>query len=184
MRYLLLFCLLLAACSSKRETVAPEPTPSSTCDGSTCPTPTVVPPTPLTQTVVFENMEVTMPFEWQLVPMDDAQTKVYSSKDEKSMLILIKEPYVATYEEYAFSAIRGLRAQGSDVKEAKQVEIDGVKFVLVAADLKKADGSSLELWMWITVQNGYGYSLACGGSSSVGNDEVCNTIASSFKIKQ
>jgi len=192
-RLLLVLSLLtlgLISCSScaKKDTTAPP-----VCEGGSCPLtpPTAVPdasvtpptpPPPADQVVTGTGYQVTIPAGW--VKMDPPQeTKgleaLFLNKDKHSLIILIKEPFTGTSAEYTLEALRGLKGAGATLNSAKQVDINGNKFVLIDSN---KDG--VRMWMWVTVQNGSGLALSCGGPAAEDwHQGICTTVASSLKLQ-
>lgn len=151
------------------------PTPSAT---PTVPTP----PPPTDQVVTGTGWEVTIPVGWN--KMEPPQSTpglemLYLNKDKHNLILLIKEPFTGTASEYTLEALRGLKGAGAVLASAKQVEVNGNKFVLI--DSTK-DG--VRMWMWVTVQNGSGLALSCGGPATEDwHQAICSTVASSLKLK-
>jgi hypothetical protein len=182
-----LVILGLISCSPK----APDPPPP--CDGSTCPDPTAtvsptatttstgLPTVPSTQVLAAENWEVAVPATWSKLTLPEpiAEIKVYYGHAEtRNLVIFLKEPFAGLAGEYVLQNLRGLKDSGARISSAKQVDVNGNKFVLVDVD---RDG--IHLYMWITAKNGFGYVLSCGGSATTeGKEELCQVIANSLKI--
>jgi hypothetical protein len=184
-----LVLLGLISCSPK----APDPPPP--CDGSTCPDPTAtvaptatttptatgLPTTPTTQVLADENWEFAIPATWVKIARPEPIPEVksyYGHAETRNLIIFIKEPFAGLAGEYALQSLRGLKDSGARLASAKQVDINGNKFVLIDAD---RDG--IQLYIWITAKNGFGYVLSCGGPATAeSKEELCQSIANSLKI--
>lgn len=189
-RLFLVFSLLtlgLISCSScaKKETTAP------VCEGGSCPLvpPTAsssatppTPPPPADQVVTGAGYQVTIPAGWEKTtpPQETPGLEaLFLNKDKHSLILLIKEAFPGTSAEYTLEALRGLKGAGATLNSAKQVDINGNKFVLI--DSSK-DG--VRMWMWVTVQNGSGFALSCGGPATEDwHQGICSTVASSLKLQ-
>lgn len=193
MRHLFpIFCFLtlsLTACTgcSKKDT-------TPVCTGADC-TPPVVPVTPapdagvtpavpsdtLSQTLSGEGWELVVPegYDTAVIPEGEEQPDVLVVNEvEHSIVLLIKEPFVGSAPEYVINAVRGLSEALATLNASKQVELNGNKYVLL--DSAK---EGIRVWMWLTVNNGFGYSLSCGGPETEDHHEtLCNEVANSLKL--
>jgi hypothetical protein len=187
-RLFLIFSLLalgLISCSScaKKETTAP------VCEGGSCPLPTptppdasVTPPPPTDQVFSGTGWSLTVPPGWDKVE-PPAETKglevLLLNKDKHNLILVIREAFPGTSAEYTLEALRGLKGAGATLNSAKQVDINGNKFVLIDSN---KDG--VRMWMWVTVQNGSGLALSCGGPAIEDwHQAICSTVASSLKLQ-
>ena|SRR5574339_638507 len=174
----------LISCSScaKKETTPP------VCEGGSCPLPSATPttptppPPPVDTVVTGAGYEVTIPNGWKaLTPPEETPGLefIYMNPDKHNMFLLIKESYPGTSAEYTLEALRGLKGSGAHLNSAKQVEVNGNKFVLI-----DSDKNGVRMWMWVTVSNGSGLALSCGGPADEDwHQGICSTVASSLKLK-
>jgi hypothetical protein len=143
------------------------------------PSATVPPVTPPTNILVKENdWQFVLPgTNWDKLEMctKDGCPVLYQNKDKKSAIVFLKNPYEYSYDDFIITSIRGVKDAGGVISSAKQIELNGRKFVLVES-VKNYN----KVWMWLTLLNGQGYALSCGGSGD--NHDLCFTIASTFKI--
>lgn len=174
----------LVSCTSctKKETVAPP------CDGGSCPMPTAsstTPPVPTAlpdQVLSEEDWSVSLPAGWSKLepPMPAPELKLfYGNKDKMNLVIFVKEPFQGTNAEYILEGLRGIKDGGGKIASARQVDLNGNKFVLV--DSTK---DNIRMWMWILAKNGFGYALSCGGpATDAGQEDICTKIANTVTIK-
>jgi hypothetical protein len=183
-----LLSLGLISCSScaKKETSGP------VCEGGSCPLPSAtpsttppdppLPPPPTDKVVTGVGWELTVPAGWdKLEPPQPTPglEGLYLNKDKHNLFLLIKEPYAGKSDEYTLEALRGLKSAGAHLNSAKQVEVNGNKFVLV-----DSDKNGVRMWLWVTVRNGSGFALSCGGPATEDwHQGICATVASSLKLQ-
>lgn len=171
----------LVSCSSCSH---PTPTPSNP-DGAPTPsasvTVTPVPPIPVptTVTVKLDNAEFTLPDGgWTQVQNPPAHSTAYLNMAKKNIVILVSEDYPGTYEQYVLMALRGIKDAGAQVASAKQVDVNGNKFVLV-----ESSKNGVTAWMWVTWASNHGYGFSCGGpTSDATQKDLCSSIAGTLKI--
>jgi len=181
---LLILGLVSCTSCSKKETTPPP------CDGGSCTfptaTPTVtappVPTTPPDQVFSEEDWSVSLPVGWSKLepPAPVPELKLfYANKEKMNLVIFVKEPFEGTNAEYILEALRGIKDGGGKIVAARQVDVNGNKFVLV--DSTRDD---IRMWMWILARNGFGYALSCGGpAADVGQEDICTKIANTVTIK-
>jgi hypothetical protein len=175
----------LVSCSScaKQETVAPP------CDGGSCTLPTATatatattPPAPPDQVFSEDDWSVTIPTGWaKMEPPEPApELKLfYGNKEKMNLVIFVKEAFPGTNAEYVLEALRGIKDGGGKIAAARQVDINGNKFVLV-----DSSRDNIRMWMWILAKNGFGYALSCGGPvGDTGQEDICTKIANTVTIK-
>lgn len=186
-----IFCFLtlgLTACTgcNKKDT-------TPVCTGSDC-TPPVVPVTPapdagvtpvtpsdtLSQTLSGEGWELVVPEGYDTTILQDEEQPdvLVVNEEEHSIVLLIKEPFVGSTPAYVINAVRGVAEAGATLNASKQVELNGNKYVLLDSN---KEGS--RVWTWLTVNNGFGYSLSCGGPETEDHHEtLCSEVANSLKL--
>ncbi len=176
---IMLVAIGTVSCSScTKETTTPDagspPVPSS----STTVTPEPPKPVPGPVTIKEGKWEFTFPTDgWKRVENPPPHSIAFINQEVKNITIMVDEEFTGTYDEYALNAIRGIRAAGATVASAKQVEINGTKFVLV--DSSK-DG--MRVWLWVTLKGGRGNALSCGGGDTTSTHDLCFGIANTLKI--
>ena len=184
-----LLALGLISCSSC-SSCAKNDTIQSECEGGSCPiTPhpsaspsdSTTPPPPTDQVFSGTGWELTVPPGWEKInpPQETKDLEVMLLNTEKHNLILLfKEPFTNTSAEYTLEALRGLKGAGATFVSAKQVELNGNKFVLIESK------NGVRMWVWVTVQNGSGFALSCGGPELEDwHKDDCSTVANSLKLK-
>lgn len=174
-------CLLtlgMVSCSScaKKDQLPPE-TPAVT------PTPSVTvapPPVVVAVPVVVSNVEFTLPSSaWQAVENTPANVWAFKNATNENLVLLIKETFNGTFEEYVLASIRETRDVGAKIESTKQVTINGTKFVLIESSMNHKN-----VMMWVTWANGFGYTFGCSSpDSATDRKELCNGIANTFKLK-
>lgn len=134
------------------------------------------------QTVSGAGYEFVVPSDWVKMdlPEDPDGIEVLLVNDKKNNLVLLaKEKFSGTSSEYVLEALRGIKAAGATFNSAKQVELNEVQFVLI-----DSDKSGVSMWLWVTVRNGYGYGLSCGGlATDESHKSICFNIASSLILQ-
>lgn len=173
----------ILSCSSCSKEVQP----TSPCNGEECsipaPKPSVSVPPPVDGTVKIQDADwsfVLPSAGWDKVsfPEDGVQIVLRNEK-KRNLIIFVKEKFDGSPDQYALFAIRGLKDSGGTLGAVKQVTINDNKFVLV----ESSKGSSVKIWMWITSKSGNGYAFSCGGPVDELQEDLCNKIAESVKIK-
>jgi hypothetical protein len=126
-----------------------------------------------------DNAEFTFPDNgWTAIANPPPHSQAFMNQDRKNMVIAVSEDFPGTYEEYVLMALRGVKSAGATISSAKQVDINGNKFVLV-----ESSRSGITVWMWVTLVSGHGYGLSCGGATSDTTQQpLCSGIAGTFKI--
>ena len=71
----------------------------------------------------------------------------------------------------------GAKASGANIGEPKQVVINNNTFTLVPTT-----SDEVNINIWFTIKNGFGYVFMCGGSPASNLDTECNSIFSTLKI--
>ena len=111
--------------------------------------------------------------------------KVLLTNDEQhALLILIKDqlPNDETFAQFVVDTIKIDEASDVLVNAVKQVRIHDTKFIMVQGN-RKGD----TVWSWLTVKDGFGYTLLCGGEIDVdagsSMHDMCQSIASTLEIK-
>ena len=135
---------------------------------------------PMDRVLEKDNINLTLPMTWGEEP-NSRKTVLLVAIEPKleSLLVLTKEPYTGTFDQFAIDSIRGLRSGDAGLVGTSSVELNGSPFVL--AETTKDGLTMLE---WITVKDGFGYGLSCGGPE-VNSDkhvEACQKIATSLTI--
>jgi hypothetical protein len=185
---LMLVALGATACSSCAHKT-PDPTaPTPVVDASVSATPapapapsaSVAPPVKTGLKVSQDNWELTLPSDaWQKIPDAPGDVAAFMNKEQHNLVILVTEKFAGKYEEYVLMAVRGLKGAGATIISAKQIELNGHKFVLV-----ESSKSDVRVWTWVTLLNGQGYGLACGGpAADEAQHDLCFGIANTFNIK-
>ena len=176
-----LLVLGLVSCSKHNE-------PSPPCDGGVCPLPSVsetVPPVstaPPVQVLAQENWSVSVQPGWEPMesPLQDSHIRVFvGNKEKQNLVVFVKEPFAGTNAEYILEGIRGLKDGGYKIAGARQVDINGNKFVLV-----DSSQGNVRIWMWIVAKDGFGYALSCGGPTvDTSQEDMCTSVANTLTIK-
>lgn len=184
---LMAIALSVTACSSCTHKTpppsSPDATPSTTASAtpSAPPSASVTPPTPpASNKFSLSSLEFTLPSDgWKQAPLDaSADTLVLLNPEKKNLIVVVTEKYDGKYQDYVILALRGIRGAGATIVSAKQVEINGHKFVLV-----ESNKSNVKVWMWVTLLNGQGYGLSCGGPSvDDSQKDLCAGVANTINL--
>ena len=164
-----------SSCAKKNEVTGPS------CTGSSCPLPPhSADPTSSGKLFHGETWEIIIPNGWEEESTPDNDTKVYAFNNAKhSIIMLVQESFIGSYADYMTWAIKSITQLEATLISVEQVEINGTTFALIESQKGQA-----KLFMWLTVKNGFGYSLTCGGLvSDESNRDICFTTASSMKLK-
>ncbi len=156
---------------------APDAAPAPTDAGVT----PVPPATSGSQTLSGVGWSLVVPEGYDTV-VDESEEKqpevLIANEEEHSVILLIKEPFARSTSEYALAALRGITEAGGVLIANKQADLNNNKYVLL--DSSK-DG--IRVWAWLTVKNGFGYSLSCGGPANEDHHEaLCTEVADSLNL--
>lgn len=180
-RILLAATLLAVGAVSCTSCAGKTPTPSGP-DAAPSASVTPIPPTPVPVntdiTVKQDNWEFVLPTSaWdQAVTCSQTGCPVaYMSKDKKAIVVFVSEKTNATYDQFVLMSLRGIKDAGANIASAKQIDLNGHKFVLV-----ESSKNGVKVWMWVTLINGTGYGLSCGGPAD--NHDLCFGVANTLKI--
>lgn len=166
-----LMALGIVSCSScaKQDVVVADAAP---------PVPTVVPtPNPPVATTVdaaYQNLSVVLPgTDWK--PLEaEGPMMAYISNANKLIVLLEKEETTNTLQQYLLMAIRGIKDSGGTFISLQQVVLNGHNFALL-----ESSKNDVQVFMWVTLKQGAGYSLTCGGPNAA---IPCSSIANTIKI--
>lgn len=179
MKKILLVCLLsvgLISCNSCSKSTKPVDAGASVDAASEASAP---------QSTVLskDNWSLSVPSDWETQEMDDPTVQAaLFNKDKGSLILLIKEPFKGSLEEYTLTAVRGIKNSNAELTSLKEVDVNNNSFVLL-----ESSKSHIKLWMWLSVKNNCGYALSCGGVDlpelKIDQSEVCNNVISSLKLR-
>ncbi len=178
--FALVLALSLAACSScakkNPDPVTPEPTPTAT-------TVTPEPPKPVVTTVTVKQdaLEITLPSaDWVALQNPPPHAQAFINAAKKNGVVIVAEEYTGSFDSYVLYALRGIKDAGALIASAKQVEVNGQKFVLV-----ESTRSGMRVWLWVGLAGGHGYGVSCGGPDADPTQrDLCSGIGSTIKITQ
>jgi hypothetical protein len=170
---------LISCTSCTKKNVTPAPT--STVVVPT-PVPTVTaPPVSKDEVLSGEGYQLTVPAGWEKYIADPATPGIeltYINDQKHNLVVLLKEPFAGSSNEYVIEAIRGLKTTGAHLTSSTQVVLNGNKFVLIDATNEGA-----RMWLWVTTHNGFGFALSCGGEeTNPDNEKICTDIAATFVL--
>jgi len=156
--FLSLLAVILAVClpvCNQPSTVAP--VDAGDCDAGSCALP--IPLAPRTE-YSQENWRFTVPGEGWISgkPRIDELKLMAMNENNGAIVILLKESTTDTFAQYVVGTIRDYSVDGNVISSAKQVVINGNKYVEAQVNTENTI-----VWSWITVKDGFGYSLGCGG---------------------
>lgn len=137
-----------------------------------------------TEIITQENWQFTLPdVGWEKVPPANEGIKVVLRNEHSQRLVLfVKEPTAETYDRYVVGNMKTVSQAGAPILGASNLMIHDQKFAVILA----GQGN---IWIWITVKDGFGYVLTCGGAPATDGgsngviDEMCVFIAKSLQIK-
>ena len=135
----------------------------------------------VSETKEYANSEfkLSVPVNWSEITkhQDDVQYMA-GNIDSKSLLMVIKEPYNRTYDEYIIANIRSVKQNGVKVANVSELTSNGTKFALI-----KAYQDDITVLMWITVKDGFGWGFSCGGLVGDASMSECEAMFNSFVLK-
>jgi len=171
--FLSLGIISCSACAKQEQTPVEVPVPVPTV---------VVPPVPPVTTVKITNanLEATLPNDgWKVLEVpEDAPIRAFINPKLKNLVLLSKQADASsTYEQFVLGALRGLKDSGAVVASAKQVELNGHKFIVI-----DAAKNNVQVFMWVTLESGFGYGFSCGGPVELAPHDLCFSIANTVKI--
>jgi hypothetical protein len=168
--FLALGIVSCSACAKQEQTPVEVPAPA----------PTVVVPPPVTTVVIRnDNLEATLPNDgWKVMEVPEgAPIKAFMNPTLKNLVLLSKQADASTYEQFVLGALRGVKDSGGVVASAKQVILNGHKFVVI-----DATKNNVQFFMWVSLENGFGYDVSCGGPVELTPHDLCFSIANTVKI--
>jgi hypothetical protein len=158
-----------SACAKQDQTPIPVPAP----------VPTVVVPPVTTVVIRNDNLEATLPNDgWKVLDVPEGSfIKAFINPTLKNLVLLSKQADASTYDQFVLGAIRGVKDSGGTLASAKQVTLNGHKFVVL--DVTK---NNVQFFMWVTLDNGFGYGFSCGGPVELAPHDLCFGVANTVKI--
>lgn len=137
--------------------------------------------TDVPQVIAQDDWEVSLPSEaWEVQKASGDIKLVAGNKEKHNLIMLAKEEFPGSFEQYSLIVIRSLREK-SKLVSAKTVNLNDRKFMLI-----ETIRSSARVWMWVTVKDGLGYGITCGGVEE-DNDQfqhdTCFAVANTLKLK-
>lgn len=131
--------------------------------------------------IANDNWQFELPStDWKLTPTDDGGPDAfYQNLKDKSLLILLKEDFIGSTQDYTLIAVRGLKEANLKLLSSSQMIIDSKLFIY----LELANGN-IKIFQIMYAKNKFGYSLSCGGLDIENTlKEKCLNILNTFKIK-
>ncbi len=136
------------------------------------------------ETVLQDNWKFSVPGNtWAVEDTNDPDTKVVmKSPGSENIIFFAKEQVMDTYPEYVISTIQSFSDHESQILSMQQVTLNGAKCIKVHMVNKDNE----IIWSWITLKDGFGYVLACGGEANAdgryARQDYCQSIANTFYI--
>lgn len=133
-----------------------------------------------TELVSGDTWQITLPLGLQKKPVTKTDIVLSAFLDkEKVLLVLLKEKFSGSFEQYTISSARGIKDAGATIQSSATVELNGAKFALL-----EAVKNDVKIWSLVTTKNGFGYGLSCGGPSPHDDAHtVCTSITNTFTLK-
>jgi len=136
------------------------------------------------ETIAQENWQFDIPGAgWEKSDSTTPGIKIVLKNEQAQKLVLfVKEPTTETYDRYVVGNMRTVSQAGAPILGASNLTMHGEKFAVILA----GQGN---IWIWVTVKDGFGYVLTCGGAPAVDGgtndalDNMCVFIAKSLQIK-
>lgn len=105
---------------------------------------------------------------------------MFINRDKKALITVVKEEWAGSSQDYAFLGTLALKHNGIATTDPVQLTLNGQIVTLIEGS---ADPEEIHAWVWMTVKDGYGYTLSCGGDGDPGQFRgLCTGLFTSFKI--
>lgn len=165
---LLLSCGLVSCNSCSKNNTGTAPTAS-----------VVVPPAPTSQVVASDNFKFVLPADWTQKdnPMETNIKAMYINNEKEALVMLAKQPFLGSQDEFVLLAIRDLRDNGVVVGTSNPVTINGQDFITI-----ETVRDNVNAYMWLSVKDGYSYQFSCGARLT-DLQELCTSFASTLELK-
>ena len=126
-----------------------------------------------------EDWQMAVPTTFQVKSTDKKEVVYMSySNSDNALLVVMKEKFTGTFEQYVLTSLRSSKDAGAKVESTKTVDSEGKKFVLL-----EATKDDIKIWTLVTVKNGFGYGVSCGGPPPYAAlNSVCSFITNSFTL--
>ena len=114
---------------------------------------------------------------WKREELDSSDINVF--KNDSTILVFVKEPFDGSLQQYTLLSVRGIRDNDLDAGVySKSVIINGLSYQELDV-LSKS-----HFWVWLTIQNKFGYTFSCTGNNSdlIVQEKICTDIANTIKI--
>jgi hypothetical protein len=145
------------------------------------PTPTVTPVVVVPKAVPTKvgKAEFVLPSDaWQPVETEEPNTFGFKNEEAPNLIYYGVEDFPGTFEQYILFTIRSIREVGANVHAAKQVTVNGNRFVLV-----ESSKNGVYVMTWLTWTPGFGHSFSCASPTELSNrKELCNSVGNTFKL--
>lgn len=162
------------ACTSCKSTVPSLP------PGPVTATVVEAPKPPQSEKITRDDWEFTLPSAgWVHAETPNQFSLVMVNKEKHNMLIMVNEIWAGSVQDYVLMAIKGIRTASASIIALKQISVDGKDFILL-----ESAKENVRVFTLVTVVNGHGYGLSCGGPADEDNQhDLCMGIIKSFKVK-
>jgi hypothetical protein len=176
--------LSMVACSNHQSTSQTDADAGApVCTEASCPLHHQVKDDRVNDTIQEDNWKFVLPGSgWTPVSSpDDTVRVVFFNKDLNMMTFFVKEATQQTFPEYIINTLRTFADVGMTISSTKQITINGLTFVVVAA----ADHDRT-VWTWVNVSKKNGYIFSCAVAdieNSDGNFNSCQQIANTIQIQ-
>jgi hypothetical protein len=173
--FLLAACLI--SCSHKDKTQANPPTDVVVVTPSALPTAPPAPKAPY----IGSSWSLVVPDGFERGEAKDPSVEgFFINQNKKSLITVVKEQWAGSSQDYAFLGTIALKHAGIATTDPVQLTLNGETVTLIEGN---ADPEDIHAWVWMTVKNGYGYTLSCGGNGDPSQyRELCTGLFESFKI--
>jgi hypothetical protein len=137
-------------------------------------------PVSSTKSVTVDNTSLEVPFESKVILNSDKNVlaSIYLNTTSKVVVILTKESFEGSLEEYLIYNLRGIRATSSVVYGTETLLTNNISYKQI-----EAGKSAVRIFTWITTKDKFGYTLSCGIKEDSSMKSLCLTILSSLTIK-
>jgi len=140
--------------------------------------PTVVPQP--SHVISGDTWSFTVPSaDWVNIKAPNPEIRAALLNPEKhNMVLLIKEQFAGTNEQYVLAAMQSLKSTGAKFKSVKHFSRNGDDFVVI-----ETTKDNMRAWFWVIAKGGFGYGFSCGGfDAEVWHRDLCFGMANTLTI--
>lgn len=129
------------------------------------------------QDIKTEHWNVTIPSNWTELPNEEDVVQAYVSPNKEELVTLEEEPFVGSTNQFATSVLEQLASQGAKPVSVSKTHINEQDYIFATMMI-----DTTVSFVWVTVNNGNGFGLICGGPAfNIDVEKDCRDIANSIE---